>query len=119
MVTVQFMITPHVGQILESESLFTYPSGQTFADYANDNVWMPQFIDEVVSGASEEIRQTCNNDQQCIFDFSQTGDPDIGMGTLATNMNNSMDSMIASKLLYCWLVILYNIVSCCCNFPDL
>ena len=55
---------------------------------------MPSFLDEVLSSASDAITQACNNDPQCIFDYVETGDPEVGMTTLETNQNNNMDQMV-------------------------
>lgn len=80
-------------EIQPSESLFTYPEGLTAADFSHPD-HQPAFLDEVLSSASDTITQACNNDPQCIFDYAETGDPEVGMATLETNENNNMDLMV-------------------------
>ena len=63
----------------------------TFPDH------IPPFLSDVVASASADIISSCTGNEQCIFDAVQTGDPNIGMGTLDTVTNNNEDVVVASK----------------------
>lgn len=84
------------GQIVEEESLFTYPVGTTFSDYTFPD-HIPPLISDVVASAPVSTVEMCNNNEQCIFDAVQTGDLSIGTGTLNSIDTNNNDVMIASK----------------------
>ena len=86
----------YAGQIIERKSLFTYPVGTSFSDFYFPNHIAP-LLSDVVASAPDSIATMCNSNPQCIFDAVQTGDPDIGTGTLNTIENNNNDVMIASK----------------------
>ena len=58
---------------------------------------MPMFLDEVLDSASNEIRDLCGNDNECIFDVTETGNMEIGLETLQTSQDNNNDQMIACK----------------------
>ena len=89
----------NLGQIVEQESLFTYPAGMSYSDYYFPNHIAP-LLSEVVAGASDDIKAMCNDNEQCIFDAVQTDNPGIGMGTLNSITDNANDIMIASKTVY-------------------
>ena len=94
-----FMPYSDSGQITEQESLFTYPSGMGYSDFYFPNHIAP-LLSEVVANAPDEIKTMCNDNEQCIFDAVQTNNPEIGMGTLDSIMDNANDVMIASKTIY-------------------
>ena len=84
------------GQIIEQESLFTYPVGTSFIDYTFPDHIAP-LLSDVVASAPASVVEMCNSNPQCIFDAVQTGDLAIGMGTLDTIDSNNNDVMVASK----------------------
>ena len=58
----------------------------------------PLFFDDIVSEAPSEIITACGDDLQCVFDYSATGDEDIGLGTLVAYENNTRDQEQACKI---------------------
>ena len=85
-----------VGEILPAESLFTYSNGMSAASFSRPD-HEPAFLDEVVANADPEIATACNNDPQCIFDYSETGSEEVGMATMMTNEENNMGFMQACE----------------------
>ncbi len=56
------------------------------------------FLDEIIATATDEIRQLCGDNAECIFDAIQTGSTDIALDTLETDITNTNDQMITGKL---------------------
>ena len=80
---VMIVITFPLGQIIPSESIFTYPSGQNARDFSNPS-HMPPFLDEIMSSleGNSTLVNICGSNTQCLFDIDQTGDANVGMDTL-------------------------------------
>lgn len=57
----------------------------------------PVFLAEIIETASDEIRQLCGDNAECIFDAIQTGRTDIALDTLETDITNTNDQMITGK----------------------
>lgn len=93
-----FIILTHscAGQITDDTSLFTYPDGLSVANFS-DPTHLPRFLDEVVNDAPADVISFCNNDAQCIFDAMETGNMEIGLETLQTNMDNINDQIVICK----------------------
>lgn len=90
------MFYPHyLGQVSPEQSLFTYPEGLSANNFSHPD-HVPAFLDEVLEGADPQIRQLCDNNAQCIFDVTQTGDESVGMATMQFEMNTTMSEMEAS-----------------------
>eukprot|EP00731_Ephydatia_muelleri_P017659 Em0010g757a len=81
-------------QIASNESLFTYPSGSSAANYSYPT-YAPAFLEDVLANASDAVKSACNNDPSCIFDYAQTGNKAIGLATLSTVTQNAMNNIIA------------------------
>ena len=86
----------HSGEIIPDESLFTYPDDSGPANFSHP-YHMPVFLDDIVANADPEVLAACGDNVECIFDFDQTGNEEIGMETLNTNMENEDDQMQACK----------------------
>ena len=91
------MLISSTDQIASNESLFTYPSGSSAANYSN-STYAPAFLEDVLASASGAVKSACNNDPSCIFDYAQTGNMAIGLATLSTITQNAMNNIIACKL---------------------
>ena len=91
------MLISSTDQIASNESLFTYPSGSSAANYSN-STYAPAFLEDVFATASDAVKSACNNDLSCIFDYAQTGNMAIGLATLSTITQNAMNNIIACKL---------------------
>lgn len=84
------------GEILPEETLFTYPVDSGPANFSFPD-HLPAFLEDIVENVPQEIRDACGDDPQCIFDYSETGNEEIGMETLNTNMENENDQIQACK----------------------
>ena len=90
----------YIGLIDPAYSLFTYPSGMSAADFSfPDHV--PLSVDDVVAGASQEARDSCQGNVKCIFDATQTGNLEIGLNTMQTEDVFIEDQRIACKPYLC------------------
>ena len=58
---------------------------------------MPTFLNDVLDSASNETRDACGNNPECIFDATETGSMEIGMETLQANQENNNNQMIACE----------------------
>ena len=63
----------------------------------SDPTHLPRFLDEVLDSATDDVRERCGNNTECIFDASETGNVNIGLETLETNMENTNDQTVACK----------------------
>ena len=84
------------GQLLEGESLFTYPEGRTYLDYAHPD-HIPVFPDEAIARATPEVLAACGTNVECIFDAVETGDISVGVETMTTIGANLDDEAQACK----------------------
>lgn len=62
---------------------------------------MPDFVDEVVAEASQEVLDACGSDTRCIYDALQTGDLEIGLDTMIINEVNTENEALTGKY---WLL---------------
>ena len=80
--------TIHAGIIEnQSESLFTYSSNQSWADYYDPSfspVFVPTFSDPDLE---EDAREICGGDTFCLFDIAATKRIDIGISTMQGNQD--------------------------------
>lgn len=62
-------------------SVFVYSNGLSHSSFVN-TAYMPAFISDGIKFNNSELEREsalrCNNNQQCIFDISVTGDLDMG-----------------------------------------
>ena len=69
------------GQITAEESLFFYRDGESTASLARPD-HVPLFADELnISSLSQEIRDACGTNLECIFDAVETGSIAFGQQT--------------------------------------
>ena len=84
------------GQIEPEESLFTYPPGSSAADFSVPD-HEPDFVDEVVANATQEVLDLCGTNVRCIFDATQTGDVNVGLDTMQQDSFNMETQEVTSK----------------------
>ena len=61
---------------------------------------IPPFLDEILSSlmGNSSLLDVCGDNVECLFDFNQTGDPNVGMAAMivenqiATEMNDACKS---------------------------
>ena len=87
-----------LGQVTQSESIFTYETGQSvdtfsFPDHA------PPFLDEILSNlmGNSTLTDVCGNNVECLFDFSQTGNMEVGMAAISVENETATESQEACK----------------------
>ena len=91
------------GQITGPESLFSYPAGKSFADYANAS-FVPAFNPTCSSTEMATATSLCGNYTDCIFDYCITKD-----STIATATKNYLDAYNANRMILRKCVTIYNI----------
>ena len=69
-----------LGQVTQNESIFTYGSGESVDTFSDPN-HAPPFLDEMLSNlmGNSTLTAVCGTNVECLFDFAQTGDMEVGM----------------------------------------
>ena len=83
------------GNVSESESIFSYHGSVYTAFQHLDHT--PVFIAQL-NPTNEQIA-VCGGDQQCLYDFVNTGNKELAVATIEIANNNTKDSEILSKKL--------------------
>ena len=117
------IINVYAGEIHPEDSLFTYPADTTAQNFSNPD-HIPVFLSDIMESASPEILEACGGNPECVFDYAATGNPEIGLGTLSANINNTQDQEEACKdlpfdlLLKCmYMLVYYHYLFLCSQFP--
>ena len=66
-----------LGVVTADESLFRVPAQST---QLRRQTYTPIFIEDLTF--TDEQREVCNNDEQCLYDFAVTGERSVAMDTL-------------------------------------
>ena len=84
------------GRINERETLFTYEAGKSYQEYQL-LAFRPAFL--ISSNIPPEVKQLCGEDQECMFDFIQTGSAEFATETLqfSTVYNTSVEASYESE----------------------
>jgi len=86
------------GQITSEESIFTYEPGEDAANFSVPN-HIPPFLDEVMLNLTGNLTLTnvCGNNVECLFDFDQTGDVEVGMAAIEIENETAIEMQEACK----------------------
>nr|XP_022323654.1 protein mesh-like [Crassostrea virginica] len=84
-------------RINERETLFTYEAGKSYQEYQL-LAFRPEFL--IPSNIPPEVEQLCGEDQECMFDFIQTGSAEFATETLqfSTVYNTSVEASFEIKV---------------------
>ena len=95
---VSFNMILFPGQILSPESIFTYEGNNNVTTYSDPN-HVPPFLDEITSNltGNSTLTAVCGNNVECLFDFAQTGDAEVGMATMAAENEAATEMQEACK----------------------
>ena len=87
-----------LGQISGAESFFTYEPGESVATFSVPN-HVPPFMDEILPSLQDNatLIEVCGDNIECLFDFSQTGDAEFGMATIAVEEEITREHLLACK----------------------
>ncbi|XP_066461653.1 mucin-like protein [Eleutherodactylus coqui] len=99
------------------DSIFIYDetTGESWNTY-NNNTFVPMFYDELLltssSDAIDKANQTCQGNDECIFDILSTGNDALGVATLtsfnsATEQNSLMSKKYPLLSALCFFLILF------------
>ena len=88
------------GQISQNESIFTYEMGEG-VDIFSDPNHLPPFLDEILSNLVENstLTDVCGTNAECLFDFAQTGEVDVGMAAIAVENETATEMQETCKLI--------------------
>ena len=88
----------HIGQVTQNESIFTYEYGENVDTFSIPD-HTPPFLDEILSDltGNSTLTDVCGNNVECLFDFSQTGDMEVGMAAIAVENETATESQEACK----------------------
>ena len=86
------------GQITQGESIFTYEPGESVAAFSNPD-HTPPFLDEVLAGlmGNSMLTDVCGDNLECLFDFDQTGNVEVGMAAMAVENETATEMQEACK----------------------
>jgi len=87
-----------LGQITSAESIFTYKAGEGVDTFSDPN-HVPPFLDEILSNltGNSTLTDVCGSNVECLFDFAQTGDMEVGMVAMAVENETAMETQDACK----------------------
>ena len=87
-----------LGQITE-ESIFTYEAGESVGRFSNPD-HIPPFLDELLTSLmnNSTLTAVCGDNVECLFDFDQTGDVEVGMAAIAVENETATELQEACKL---------------------
>ena len=85
-----------LGRINERETLFTYEAGKTYQEYQL-LAFRPEFL--LPLNIPPAVEQFCGKDQECMFDFIQTGSAEFATETLKFSIvyNTSVEASYESE----------------------
>ena len=89
----------NIGQVItEDESIFTYESGESVDAFSMPD-HTPPFLDEILSDltGNSTLTDVCGDNVECLFDFSQTGDMEVGMAAIAVENETATENQEACK----------------------
>ena len=87
----------------DAESLFTYGTDESAANYSfPDHV--PPFLDEILFNltANSTLVDVCGDNVECLFDFGQTGDADVGMAAMMVENQTASEMQDVCKIIICY-----------------
>ena len=88
-----------LGQINESQSLFTYAQNESVHTFADPD-FVPMFSDNIM-WYNDSVRQAaeaqCGDDHECLFDVASTNDLSVGIATKDISIQLVNESRILSK----------------------
>ena len=87
-----------LGQITVIESIFAYEASEDVITFSVPN-HMPPFLDEILSNLTENstLINVCGNNIECLFDFAQTGDVEVGMAAMAFENETATEAQDSCK----------------------
>ena len=87
-----------LGQITEEESIFTYEAGKSVGTFSNPDR-TPPFLDELLASlmGNSTLTDVCGDNVECLFDFAQTGDVDVGMAAIVVENETETETRETCK----------------------
>ena len=87
-----------LGQIIQDDSIFTYEMGEGVANFSDPD-HLPPFLDEIQSNltANSTLTDVCGNNVECLFDYAQTGDVEVGMAAMAVENETAIEMQESCK----------------------
>jgi len=60
---------------------------------------VPPFLDELLTSlmGNSTLQNVCGDNAECLFDFSQTDDPDVGMAAMMVENETATEMQAACK----------------------
>ena len=95
---ISYKIISSSGQITETESIFTYDADESVRSFSDPN-HMPPFLDELLASLMNDstLTNVCGDNMECLFDFGQTGDVEVGMAAMAVEKEAATETQEACK----------------------
>ena len=86
------------GQITQEESIFIYEAAESVITFSDPD-HTPPFLDELLASLKSDsmLTSVCGDNVECLFDFDQTGDPEVGMAAIAVENQERTEIQEACK----------------------
>ena len=80
------------------KAFFTYEAGESVDTFSDPN-HAPPFLDEIVSNlmGNSTLTDVCSDNVECLFDFAQTGDMEVGMAAMAVENETATEMQESCK----------------------
>ena len=90
------------GQITVAGSIFDYEASEDVITFSDPD-HMPPFLDEILSNlmGNSTLTDVCSDNVECLFDFAQTGDAEVGMATMAFETETTIETQDSCKYNSC------------------
>ena len=87
-----------LGQVNQTDSIFTYEASEDVVTFSVPN-HIPPFLDEILSNltGNSTLTDVCGDNVECLFDFDQTGDVEVGMAAMAVENETATEMQEACK----------------------
>ena len=87
-----------LGQITQQESIFAYEASESVVTFSVPG-HAPPFLDEILSSlmGNTTLTDVCGDNVECLFDFDQTGDAEVGMAAMAVENEAATETQEACK----------------------
>ena len=89
-----------------------YEAGESVGTISNPD-HIPPFLDELLTSLMDNstLANVCGDNVECLFDFAQTGDVEVGMAAIAVENETATELQEACKLkihVYMMLISCYS-----------
>lgn len=91
-------MSDNVGHVMESDSIFHYSSNSSYHTYNSDYLtFVPTFTSDLMGNLPSDVDTVCQGNQACIYDYSISGNADLGNSSHTAAMDSQSLEAILSE----------------------